>query len=143
MIETTLKDQNNIGRRPSMRGKTIRNRVSVLLFIGALGCSAGLAQAEPVNHPEACQGKGVPDGAFSCELTKGNKTICTANGDWMCCKPNAQGGYDCDQIEAKISNPARRFQFTAPVGPLQNAPVTSVPPKTSIPRAPTTGTNKQ
>ncbi len=61
--------------------------------------------------------------------------------DVMCCHPNANGGKDCDYVgTAAFTQP--KGGLRAPVGQLQNAPVTT-PPKTSTPKAPVTGINRQ
>ena len=100
-----------------------RLTAAAVLLLGFLVYSALEAGAEPINRPEACKDKDVPDGAFTCELTRGNKTVCAPSGDYMCCKPDGKGGWECDQIEAKTSDPKRRFKFTAPAGALQKSPV--------------------
>jgi hypothetical protein len=61
--------------------------------------------------------------------------------DVMCCHANANGGKDCDYVgTTAFTQP--KGGLRAPVGPLQNAPVTTQP-KTPTPKAPITGINRQ
>jgi len=72
----------------------MRFGVAVLVLLGSLLFCSIPAHAVP-NHPEKCTGD-VPGGGLSCRGT----VICTNDGDYMCCTPNAQGGQDCEQITA-------------------------------------------
>jgi hypothetical protein len=101
-----------------------------LLFVAAVLFQTGSAQAVPVNHPDKCPDQ-MPEGSFSC-LSGGGKLLCTNDGDVMCCKPNAQGGQDCEQIMA-FKGP--KGSIRVPGGVLQNAPMTVQPNPPRVPKA--------
>ncbi len=62
-----------------------------------------------------------------------------SNGtDVMCCHNNDHGGKDCEYIGTTAAFTQPKGGLRAPVGQLQNAPVTA-PPKSSTPKAPETG----
>ena len=91
------------------------------------------AEAFPIGgHPDKCKG-GVPDGAFTC-VNGGGTVACTNDGDYMCCKQNAQGGQDCEQIETMTVNPKGNFG-RVPGGQLQVAPMNPQPNTPHIPKA--------
>lgn len=97
-------------------------------FLGSMMFWSIPAEALPIGgHPDKCKG-GVPDGAFSC-ANSGGTVACTNDGDYMCCKKNAQGGQDCEQIEAMKGGVQGNFG-RLPGGQLQVAPANPAP-KTS------------
>jgi len=98
---------------------------ALLLFLGAAVLCAAPARALP-NHPEKCTGD-VPGGGLNCRGT----VICTNDGDYMCCTPNAQGGQDCEQITA-LRVPQGTVR--APVGPVLAPP--NLPSGATSPSAP-------
>ena len=114
---------------------TMRRDAVAFLFLGLVLLLPGLAQAVPVHHPDKCPDQ-MPTGGFGC-LNSGGKLLCTNDGDVMCCKPNSQGGQDCDQI-TEFKNP-KGGNVRVPGGVLQNAPMVS--PSPSTPRFPKAGMN--
>ena len=117
--------------RPLTRAEIIRSGAAALLFLGVCAAYSGPALALP-NHPDKCPDQ-MPDGSFQC-LSSGGQVNCTNDGDVMCCKQNAQGGYDCEQI---VSFKAPLGGVRVPGGQLQMAPGTTSP---STPRFPQRGT---
>lgn len=116
-----------------MDTRTLCNGTAGLFFLGSVMFCSIPAEAFPIGgHPDKCKG-GVPDGAFSC-ANGGGTVACTNDGDYMCCKKNAQGGQDCEQIESMKSGAKGNFG-RVPGGQLQVAP-TNPPPRTSpVPKA--------
>ena len=94
------------------------------------------AQAVPIRNPENCQGP-VTIGVATCPDKPGHWVECIPSGDYMCCTSNAQGGKDCEQIEA-FKGP-KGGMTRVPGGALQKAPVVS--PTPSNPRIPRAGMN--
>ena len=128
--------QQVVERRPVMRAAIMRSGAAALLFLCVLVSYSVPAQAEPPDHPGNCPGE--PPGCGGV----GSKVICTNDGDWMCCHPNKDGGYDCEASGVKPTNPGGRVA-RPPLGPLQSVPI-SPPPKASTPKSPATGgTNRQ
>jgi len=118
-------------------GSTImRTGTAVLLLLGAFGSYSAPAQAVPIKNPENCSGP-VTIGVATCPDKPGHWVECNPSGDYMCCVSNAQGGKDCEQIEA-FKNP-KGGAVRIPGGVLQNAPVAS--PPSSPPRFPKGGMN--
>jgi hypothetical protein len=116
-----------------MNKRSLRHNVSGLLFLGLVIFAPVYAEAFPIGgHPDKCKG-GVPDGAFSC-ANSGGTVACTNDGDYMCCKKNAQGGQDCEQIETMTSNPKGNLG-QLPGGQLQVAPVNPQPSGPRVPKA--------
>lgn len=106
-----------------------------LLVWGVLVLPPVQVQAlQAIQNSEQCKG-GVPDGAFHCLNKSGQWVECIPSGDYMCCTKNDQGGKDCEQIEAKTTNPLGGVKGVQG-GVLQSEP-TKAPPKTS--RVPKTG----
>jgi len=118
-----------------MRAYIVHIGAVALFLVGLVFFHSGPAQAEPVNHPDKCPDQMPAEGGFAC-LRSGGKVICTNDGDVMCCKPNSQGGQDCEQIVAKPFNPMGNV--SRPGGNLQMAPM-NPPPNTS--RFPQPGIN--
>ena len=103
------------------KSDTIQRAAIALLFLGVLGFDSVPTYALPKGG--VCKG-GVPDGAFTCE-SNGGTVWCDAQGTYMCCRPNSQGGNDCEQIEAMTSKPLGGFRV--PGGKLQMSPGTTSP----------------
>jgi hypothetical protein len=112
-----------------------RLHTALLLVLGVIVSSINLAQAEPIRNPQNCSGP-VTIGVATCGDTPGHWVECIPSGDYMCCTANAQGGKDCEQIEA-FKGP-KGGNLRVPGGVLQNAPVTS---PSSPPRFPKAGMN--
>jgi hypothetical protein len=118
--------------------------------IGGLGLAALLASAatgraedqrplDPYSNCTPAQ-QSIP-GAAACTGFLYCLPQSSGGTDVMCCHPNANGGKDCDYVgTTAFTQP--KGGLRAPVGQLQNAPVTA-PPKTSTPKAPVTGINRQ
>ncbi len=115
---------------------TIRPTRTALFLLTAWVLSGSPAQAAPIKNPENCQGP-VTIGVATCPDKPGHWVECIPSGDYMCCTSNAQGGKDCEQIEA-FKNP-KGGATRMPGGVFQNAPVVSPPPTT--PRFPKAGMN--
>lgn len=98
--------------------------------------AAAPALAVPIKNPDNCKGP-VTIGVATCPDKPGHWVECIPSGDYMCCVQNAQGGKDCEQIEA-LKGP-RGGMTRVPGGMLQNAPVVS--PAPINPRVPRTGMN--
>jgi len=98
--------------------------------------AAAPALAVPIKNPENCQGP-VTIGVATCPDKPGHWVECTPGGDYMCCVANAQGGKDCEQIEA-FKGP-RGGVTRVPGGVLQQAPGMSPTPMN--PRLPRAGMN--
>ena len=98
--------------------------------------AAAPALAVPIKNPDNCQGP-VTIGVATCPDKPGHWVECIPSGDYMCCVANAQGGKDCEQIEA-LKGP-RGGMTRVPGGMLQNAPVVS--PAPINPRLPRAGMN--
>ncbi len=98
--------------------------------------AAAPALAVPIKNPDNCQGP-VTIGVATCPDKPGHWVECLPSGDHMCCVANAQGGKDCEQIEA-FKGP-RGGMTRVPGGMLQNAPVVS--PAPINPRLPRAGMN--
>lgn len=73
-----------------------------VLALGLIGYMVDPASAVPIKNPENCQGP-VTIGVATCSDKPGHWVECIPSGDYMCCVQNAQGGKDCEQIEAKHS----------------------------------------
>ena len=96
-----------------------------VLILGFIGYLVEPASAVPIKNPDNCQGP-VTIGVATCSDKPGHWVECIPSGDYMCCTQNAQGGKDCEQIEAKHS-PVGGIR--APLGnKLQVAPGTMTPP---------------
>ena len=119
-----------------MRTNIVRNPAIALLFLGTLLCQSIPARAVPIKNPDNCQGP-VTIGVATCPDKPGHWVECNSHGDYMCCVSNAQGGKDCEQIEAKGFNP-KSGVGRLPGGVLQNAPMTVQP---GAPRVPSAGMN--
>lgn len=115
---------------------TIRPTGTALFLFTAWVLSGSPAQAVPIKNPENCQGP-VTIGVATCPDKPGHWVECLPSGDYMCCTSNAQGGKDCEQIEA-FKGP-KGGMTRVPGGVLQNAPVVS--PTPSNPRIPRAGMN--
>ena len=99
--------------------------VSAVLALGFVGYMVKPALAVPIKNPDNCQGP-VTIGVATCADKPGHWVECIPSGDYMCCVQNAQGGKDCEQIEAKHS-PVGGVR--APLGnKLEIAPGTMAPP---------------
>jgi hypothetical protein len=120
-----------------MRTTIVRNAVLGLLSVGTLLLSQSIpAQAVPIKNPDNCKGP-VTIGVATCPDKPGHWVECIPSGDYMCCTSNAQGGKDCEQIEA-FKGP-KGGMTKVPGGVFQNAPVVS--PTPSNPRVPRAGMN--
>ena len=119
-----------------MRATIVRNRVFKLLFLGMILGQSIPAQAVPIKNPDNCKGP-VTIGVATCGDKPGHWVECIPSGDYMCCTSNAQGGKDCEQIEA-FKGP-KGGMTRVPSGVLQNAPV--VAPTPGNPRVPRAGMN--
>jgi hypothetical protein len=102
---------------------------ATLLFLGL--CLFHSTPADALPKGGTCKGT-VPDGAFTCE-SNGGLVWCDNDGVYMCCVKNSQGGYDCEQIEAKTTTPLGGIRV--PGGKLQMAPGTTSPSTSTSPKA--------
>ena len=118
-----------------MTTRNICVNTTTLIVFGIAISYSPLAQAEPIRNPQNCQGP-VTIGVATCGDKPGHWVECIPSGDYMCCTSNAQGGKDCEQIEA-FKGP-KGGNMRVPGGVLQNAPMTSQP---SPPRFPKAGMN--
>lgn len=113
------------------------SRTSTVAFVlSGWIVSAGPALAVPIKNPDNCKGP-VTIGVATCSDKPGHWVECIPSGDYMCCTANAQGGKDCEQIEA-FKGP-KGGMTRMPGGVLQNAPVVS--PAPGNPRIPRAGMN--
>jgi hypothetical protein len=132
--ETTMDHHTTIPPDQTMAPRALSASAGALMLFLGLVSAPGSAQAVPVHHPDKCPDQ-MPAGGFNC-LTGGGKLLCTNDGDVMCCKPNSQGGQDCEQIEA-LRGP-KNFKGNVgnlSGGQLQVAPG-SPPPRTApVPKA--------
>ncbi len=110
-------------------------RIVAGLLCGVI-VAAAPALAVPIKNPDNCKGP-VTIGVATCPDKPGHWVECIPSGDYMCCVANAQGGKDCEQIEA-FKGP-RGGMTRVPGGMLQNAPVVS--PAPINPRLPRAGMN--
>lgn len=106
------------------------------ILLSGVIVAAAPALAVPIKNPDNCQGP-VTIGVATCPDKPGHWVECIPSGDYMCCVQNAQGGKDCEQIEA-FKGP-RGGVTRVPGGMLQNAPVVS--PTPNNPRFPRAGMN--
>lgn len=105
----------------------------VTILLSGMIVAVAPALAVPIKNPDNCQGP-VTIGVATCPDKPGHWVECIPSGDYMCCVQNAQGGKDCEQIEA-FKGP-RGGMTRVPGGVLQNAPVVSPAPiNTRLPRA--------
>ena len=119
-----------------MRATIVRSRIFALLVLGMLLGQSIPTQAVPIKNPDNCKGP-VTIGVATCPDKPGHWVECIPSGDYMCCTSNAQGGKDCEQIEA-FKGP-KGGMTRVPGGALQSAPVVS--PTPSNPRIPRAGMN--
>ncbi|MCS6297589.1 MAG: hypothetical protein H8K09_15245 [Nitrospira sp.] len=117
-----------------IRPLSYTTRLGILL--SGVIVAAAPALAVPIKNPDNCQGP-VTIGVATCPDKPGHWVECIPSGDYMCCVQNAQGGKDCEQIEA-FKGP-RGGVTRVPGGMLQNAPVVS--PTPNNPRFPRAGMN--
>ncbi len=108
----------------------------VTILLSGMIVAVAPALAVPIKNPDNCQGP-VTIGVATCPDKPGHWVECIPSGDYMCCVQNAQGGKDCEQIEA-FKGP-RGGMTKVPGGVLQNAPVVS--PAPINPRLPRAGMN--
>ena len=108
----------------------------VTILLSGMIVAVAPALAVPIKNPDNCQGP-VTIGVATCPDKPGHWVECIPSGDYMCCVQNAQGGKDCEQIEA-FKGP-RGGMTRVPGGMLQNAPVVS--PAPINPRLPRAGMN--
>ena len=108
----------------------------VTILLSGMIVAVAPALAVPIKNPDNCQGH-VTIGVATCPDKPGHWVECIPSGDYMCCVQNAQGGKDCEQIEA-FKGP-RGGMTRVPGGVLQNAPVVS--PAPINPRLPRAGMN--
>jgi hypothetical protein len=108
----------------------------VTILLSGMIVAVAPALAVPIKNPDNCQGP-VTIGVATCPDKPGHWVECIPSGDYMCCVQNAQGGKDCEQIEA-FKGP-RGGMTRVPGGVLQNAPVVS--PAPINPRLPRAGMN--
>jgi hypothetical protein len=105
----------------------------VTILLSGIIVAVAPALAVPIKNPDNCQGP-VTIGVATCPDKPGHWVECIPSGDYMCCVQNAQGGKDCEQIEA-FKGP-RGGMTRVPGGVLQNAPVVSPAPiNPRLPRA--------
>lgn len=115
---------------------SLSRTTTVAMLLSGLIFTAIPALAVPIKNPDNCQGP-VTIGVATCPDKPGHWVECIPSGDYMCCVANAQGGKDCEQIEA-LKGP-RGGMTRVPGGMLQNAPVVS--PAPINPRFPRAGMN--
>ena len=129
-------------RKAVIQGKTMRSSAVVLLFLIFSVSDSGLVQAEPNSggstaRSPKCEAE-YQQCAKNCEKTQidvGNqiqlcKDKCAQDTDLYCSRTLTSGGTTGTLPRASV-------------GTLQNAPINNPQPKTTTPKAPTTGTNKQ
>ena len=102
------------------------------ILLSGLILAAAPALAVPIKNPDNCKGP-VTIGVATCSDKPGHWVECIPSGDYMCCTSNAQGGKDCEQIEA-FKGPKGGLT-RVPGGVLQNAPAVSPPSNPRVPRA--------
>lgn len=113
--------------------RDIRQTTGLLFLFATALLITNPAAAVPIKNNEKCQGP-VTFPVSKCADTPNHWVECNNSGDYMCCKPNDQGGKDCEQIEAKTLNPKAGIN-RLPGGVLQNAPATTMPKQPRVPRA--------
>ena len=119
-----------------MMKRTNRVLTTTMALLAACVVAANPTQAVPIKNPDNCKGP-VTIGVATCPDKPGHWVECIPSGDYMCCTSNAQGGKDCEQIEA-FKGP-KGGMTRVPGGVLQNAPVVS--PTPGNPRVPRAGMN--